>query len=67
VPDPLSGVTVSLEKAETRRVLSAPGPFNTFPDTVQPVAVSPPACTGAVKGEKEITFGSKVKSPWKPT
>ena len=41
-PDPLSGVTPSLTKADMRKVLSVPGPvLRVFDPTVQPLAVSP--------------------------
>jgi hypothetical protein len=41
-PAPLSGVTPSFTKADTRKVLNVPGPvFSTFEPTVHPVAVSP--------------------------
>ena len=70
VPAPSSGVKSS-EKADTRSVLSVPGPvLRTFEETFQLLAVSPAACTcvfepGGGVG-KLITAESKVKSPWKP-
>ena len=67
VPAPLSGVTPSLEKAETRKVLMVPGPvFRTLLPTVHPIAVSPAAAAGAVPGVGAAIAESKVKSPWKP-
>ena len=39
-PDPLSGVTPSFEKADTRNVFNVPGPvFRTFEPTVHPLVV----------------------------
>ena len=55
-PDPLSGVIPSLEKADTRRVLSEPGPGNVFAETVQPLAVRSVPCAGGT--EKLTTAGS---------
>ena len=64
VPAPESGVSPSLEKAETRRVRIGPTPGRTLPATVQLVAVNPPAATGGAW--KVTTVSSKVKSPWNP-
>ena len=64
VPEPVSGVTPSFTKAETRRILIGPGPGKTFPATVQLLAVSPAGWTTGL--EKLTTVESKLKSPWKP-
>ena len=55
IPEPLSGVTPSLEKAETRKVRNDPGPGNVLAETVQPLPVSPAAAAGGV--EKLTTAG----------
>ena len=62
VPEPDNGVE-SMEKAETRRVRTGPGPGRTLPETFQLVPVSPAAETGGFW--KVTTVSSKVKSPWK--
>ena len=65
VPDPLSGVTPSLTKAEMRRVLIIPGPLLIMlAATVHPELVRPAALTNG--DEKLTTAESKGKSPWKP-
>ena len=60
VPDPLNGV-LSVEKAETRRVLTGPAPGRMFAATFQLLVVSP---AGSTNGDENVTASSsKVKSP----
>ena len=68
-PDPLSGLTPSFEKADTRKVFNVPGPvFRTFEPTVHPlvVTVRPAGWAELPNGLGIAMAESKTMSPWKP-